>query len=340
MRSHRSLVPTWTRLARSFVLGVLGLPLGIALVALGIALVVLVPRPVRAQETSDSTEPPGYAALLDGALAEFQASRWAEARALFQRAHESYPNARTLRGIGMASFEMADYPAAIEALEGALTSEVRPLTEEQRTQVSALLERARALIGHFVVPAAGEDVRLSVDGVLTRPEGDWPRTEGRLALGVGSHEILLRDSDGRTARVRLSVRGGEDTRLDVVPPGSEIAGSTSSDAASDPGPWILAGAGAALVLTGAILHGVGASDIAAVNSAPAGTEWSSVSGVYDTAPVLTGTGIAALVAGSTMVVIGVGWGLAGALSSDGGDRRRARARLELRPTGLVLRGSF
>jgi hypothetical protein len=326
MRSHRSVVPTWTRLAAS-VFGLLALCLCAAPGAF-------------AQEASDAAEPPGYAAMIDAALAEFQASRWAEARALFQRAHETYPNSRTLRGIGMASFEMADYPAAIEALEGALASDVRPLTEEQRTQVSALLERARALIGHFVVPAAGTDVRLSVDGVLTRPEGDWPSTEGRLALGVGSHEIVLRDSDGRTARVRLTVRGGEDTRLDVVPPGTEVAGGSSSDAASDPAPWILAGAGAGLALAGAILYGVGASDIAAVNAAPAGTEWSSVSGVYDSAPILTGSGLAALVAGSTMVVIGVGWGLAGALSSGGGDRRRAGVRLEVQPTGLSLRGSF
>ena len=325
MWSHRSLVPPWARLVVSLVLGLLLVPSRAAL----------------AQEAADTAEPPGYAAMIDAALAEFQASRWAEARALFQRAHESYPNARTLRGIGMASFELGDYAAAIEALEGALGSTVRPLTEDQRTQVSALLERARALIGHYVVPPAPEGVRLSVDGVLTRPEGDWPRTEGRLTLAVGSHEIVLRDGDGRTARARITVRGGEDTRLDIVPPGAEVAGSTGGgEASNDPGPWILAGAGAGLALVGAILYGVGASDIAAVNNAPAGTEWSSVSGVYDTAPVLTGAGIAALIAGGSMVVIGVGWGLAGALSSDGGERRRARVGLEIRPLGLVLRGSF
>jgi hypothetical protein len=190
------------------------------------------------------------------------------------------------------------------------------------------------------VPAAEQDVRLSVDGVLTRPEGNWPSTEGRLALSVGSHEIVLRDGDGRTARARITVRGGEDTALDILPPGSVDEGGSPSDGAGDPGPWILAGAGAALALTGAILYGVGASDIAAVNNAPAGTEWSSVSGVYDTAPVLTGSGIAALIAGSTMVVVGVGWGLVGALSSSGGDRRRADVRLELRPLGVSLRGTF
>ena len=289
----------------------------------------------RAQETAtDVAEPPEYAALIDGALAEFQAGHWPQARALFERAHASFPNARTQRGIGMASYEMGDFPAAIGALEAALASEARPLTEEQRTQVTALLERARALVGRFTLPAAASDVRLSVDGVSTRPEGDWPSSPGRLALSVGTHEIVLRDRDGRTARTRVTVRGGEDTTIDIVPPGVGTDGASNE---GDSAPWIVSGVGAAVAIAGAILFGVGSSDIAAVNAAPAGTEWSSVAGVYDSAPILTGTGLAALIAGSAMVVVGVGWGLERLLSSSGEERR---TRVRLAPTALVLEGWF
>ncbi len=298
------------------------------------------PCATRAQEAAETeqAEPPEYAALIDGALSEFQASRWVEARALFERANASFPNARTQRGIGMASFEMGDYAAAIHALEAALASDVRPLTEEQRTQVDALLARARALVGHFTVPPASDDVRLSVDGVSMRPEGDWPRVAGRIALGVGTHEIVLRDRDGRTSRQRLAVRGGEDVTLDIVPPGSEAGGGSGGAGGRDePAPWIVAGVGAGLAIAGAILYGVGASDIAAVNSTPAGTEWSSVAGVYDSAPILTGAGLAALLTGSAMVVVGVGWGLERALS---GGSSSSQTRLRIAPLGLSIEGSF
>jgi hypothetical protein len=310
-------------------------PLHVILAAALVASLFVSGGSARAQESgTDPAEPPEYAALIDGALAEFQASRWAQARALFERAHASFPNARTLRGIGMASYEMADYPAAIVALEAALGSAVRPLTDEQRTQVTTLLERARALVGWFTVPAAAADVRLSVDDVSTRPQGDWPSSPARLALSVGTHEIVLRDRDGRTARTRITVRGGEDTTLDIVPPGAGTEGGSNE---GDPAPWIVSGVGAAVAIAGAILFGVGSSDIAAVNAAPAGTEWSSVAGVYDSAPILTGTGLAALIAGSAMVVVGVGWGLDRLLSSSG-EARRTRVRLA--PTGLVLEGWF
>lgn len=298
---------------------------------------VVVPDPDPAA-VAEPAEPPEYAAMIDGALTEFQAGRWAEARALFDRAHATFPNARALRGIGMASFEMADYPAAIAALDGALQSTVRPLTDEQREQVSALLVRARALIGRFTVPAAAADVRLSVDGVVTAPEGGWPANEGVIVLGVGAHEIVMRDRDGRTARARVTVRGGEDTAIEIVPPGTATAGGGGTGgASSDPGPWILAASGAALAIGGAILYGVGASDIAAVNVAPRGTEWSSVAGVYDRAPILTGVGLASLVTGSTLVIVGIAWGLDQVLSQPAG---RSRSRLRLSPTGLVLEGSF
>ncbi len=282
-------------------------------------------------------DPPEYAATIDGALAEFQAGRWAEARALFQRAQAIFPNARPLRGIGMASFEMADYPAAIAALEGALASTERPLTDEQRTQVTVLLERARALVGHFAVPAARAGVRLSVDGIVTDPGQGWPAAEGLLALGVGPHEVVMRDADGRTSRVRVVVRGGEDARLELTPPGdARSSGASSTGSTTDPAPWITLGVGAALAIGGGVLYGVGAADIARVNASPRGTEWSSVAGVYDSAPVMTGVGLGVMLAGLGTAVIGAGWGIASATSSgDGGS-----ARLSIGPLGASVEGTF
>ncbi|GAB4195632.1 MAG: hypothetical protein OHK0013_02030 [Sandaracinaceae bacterium] len=291
--------------------------------------VAVAPEPVESP-----VESPEYARTIDAAVAEFQAGRWAEARALFQRAHGISPNARTLRGIGMAAFEMADYPGAVDALEAALDSEVRPLTAEQRVQVGELLGRARALVGRLVVPVAAEGMRLSIDGVAVDVPGGWPESEGVILLGVGAHEVVLRDRDGHTARTRVVVRGGEDATLEIASPGAPASARNGGDA--DPAPWIVAGIGAGLAIAGGVLYGVGAAEIARVDGASRGTPWSSVAGVYDSAPVMTGLGLGALIAGLGAAVVGTGWGIA-SLASSPSD---ARATLYLRPTGLGVEGSF
>ena len=65
---------------------------------------------------SDSVEDPAYRRLIKEGLAEYEARHFDEARSLFQRAHDLNPNARTHRGIGMASFELRDYVSAVHNL--------------------------------------------------------------------------------------------------------------------------------------------------------------------------------------------------------------------------------
>src|SRR6266704_960888 len=74
------------------------------------------------QEPSESAQ---YRALLEEAVTEYDARHYEEARALFRRAHEVSPNARTLRGIGMASFELREYIEALRSLEGSLADKRR-----------------------------------------------------------------------------------------------------------------------------------------------------------------------------------------------------------------------
>src|SRR4051812_11159906 len=86
----------------------LSLSSAVLVVALGAAS----PRVAVAQDA----DTPQYRGLLNEAVSEYDARRYEEARALFRRAHELSPNARTLRGIGMASFELREYVEALRAL--------------------------------------------------------------------------------------------------------------------------------------------------------------------------------------------------------------------------------
>jgi Flp pilus assembly protein TadD len=79
-----------------------------------------------AQDTVASTEAdsPAYREAIEHGLAEYRAGNFAEARALFLRAHAISPNARTLRGLGIVEYELRNYAEAIVRLRQALASTV------------------------------------------------------------------------------------------------------------------------------------------------------------------------------------------------------------------------
>jgi outer membrane protein assembly factor BamD (BamD/ComL family) len=70
-------------------------------------LLIAVGAAATARAADDDTTP--VSVLIGDAVAEYEAGHYQEARALFRQAHEKQPTARTLRGIGMASFELRDY---------------------------------------------------------------------------------------------------------------------------------------------------------------------------------------------------------------------------------------
>jgi hypothetical protein len=312
--------------------------LSIVLLALALA-----PLPARAQQASTAPdgEPAEYDGLVDAALAEFAGHRWAEARTLFEHAHAVFPNARTLRGVGMAAFELRDYVAAVRALEAALASTARPLTDEQRAQVSALLERARVFVGEFGIGPAPAGSTLIVDGVEVAPDGDLT-SAARVALSVGAHELELRAPDGRTDRAQVTVHGGESAALELSIVDAASVDATRiaerpdrapvpvSSASTDPAPWVLVGVGGAVSVAGAILLGVGVSDGASVGSAAIGTEWADLEGAYGRAEPLAIGGGVALGVGLVCAGVGIAWAVSSPSSVE----------VSIGPGSASVRGTF
>jgi nitrogen fixation-related uncharacterized protein len=157
------------------------------------------PFALRAQPANDAA----YNAVVDEAVAEFSAGRWEEARTLFKRAHELSPNARTLRGMGMAGFEMRLYVQAIRELEAALRDTRKPLDVELRAQVQQLIVKARAFVGRVKPVVEPSQARLLVDGRDPVLEPD-----GTVLLDVGPHVISATLDGYKPSNVRLSVEGG------------------------------------------------------------------------------------------------------------------------------------
>jgi hypothetical protein len=159
-----------------------------------------------------------YHELITEAVSEFEAHRFEEARALFRRAHDLSPNARTLRGIGLTSFEMRDYVVAYRSLGAALVDERRALSETQRQEVGALVERSARFIGIFRLQLSPPSARVTVDG---RP--DELARDGTLLLELGAHQLVFAAAGHEPVERTLQVRGGEDEPLPVELPRADDA---------------------------------------------------------------------------------------------------------------------
>lgn len=182
-----------------------------------LALLVACATQVAAQATPEPAEPiesdPRYSKLVADAVEAFDAGNFEDSREMLRQAHALRPNARTLRGMGLASFEMGNYPWAVVDLEAALAETRQPMSVEQRTEVEKLLTEADALIARYAIRG------LPADGKLTVDEGDavWDST-GLLLLGQGSHRVTVASGVDLVRNYRVQARGGERAELEVAPP--------------------------------------------------------------------------------------------------------------------------
>jgi tetratricopeptide (TPR) repeat protein len=146
--------------------------------------------------------------MIEEALQAYEAGRYAEARSMFRRAHGLNPTARTLRGIGMCSFNLGDYVDAVFELEQAVVDGRKPLTEDQQAHTRELIVRANARVGRFRLRLTPPEAVLLVDGnqpVLL--DGN------ELLVDAGNHEVEARAPGYLMAHSTLRVEGGDRTTL-------------------------------------------------------------------------------------------------------------------------------
>ncbi|MCA9610536.1 MAG: hypothetical protein KC619_33300 [Myxococcales bacterium] len=276
------------------------------------ALALLFTTPALAQEAEP---PPEYEARIQEALTESANGNWADARAAFRQAHESFPNARTERGIGMVSFELRDYVDSVRHLRAALAHSVRPLTEAQRVETQALLDRAIGRVAIFSLTEVPEGAEITVDGRAVEPEED-----GTLMLAIGQHEVVVTGAH-RWAST-LPVRGGETGPLpmrfeepevqappDPTPP--PRVEPPPPERVAPPGAMALTIGGAVGFLVGVAVLVAGIAEYYTVQNAPADptnrTEWAELSGPYAITQPLQGVGYAVMGVGAALTIGGAIW---------------------------------
>lgn len=164
--------------------------------------------PVPAVATAP-TDPPKdvqatYRGVVMHAVSEFDAGRSAEARALFLRAHELWPSARTLRTLGMTAFDLRMYPRALEELQGALDDARRPLPDDQRAlavqgredeELTLRLEPLASAAAPESEPMAGPVKRAIDVASSSKPN----RTPAFIAFGVSAAGLAVGTVSGLIA---------------------------------------------------------------------------------------------------------------------------------------------
>ncbi len=227
--------------------------------------------PQAAAAQTRASEDPEYRTAIEEALQEFNRGNWEEAAALFERAHRLNPSARTLRGMGLTAYEARRYVDAIKHLNDALGETRRPLTQQQREEVSATLERARRFVAHLRVNVEPPNARVTINGRQAQPDGlgDIATDPGLLDVEISAegYEPALR-------RVRLTAGGQEELNVQLVRVRTDAPASQATVApqqpsapmgATQPAPtdegggavgtlkWVVGGVAVAGLITGGVL---------------------------------------------------------------------------------------
>lgn len=174
-------------------------------------------------------EPSDYDHFINDALQAFDAGRWAEARSSFRRAHELSPTARTLRTIGMCSFNLGDYADALRSFDAALAETRKPLTVEQRGQLLELSERSSHKLGRFRLQLSPETATVRVDAaqavLLTNHE---------LLLEPGKHDVAVSAEGYATEHREVVVEAGDHATLQLLlqPSAAVVAAQPLAQAAA------------------------------------------------------------------------------------------------------------
>jgi hypothetical protein len=285
-----------------------------------------------AQAGPEKADKPEYQNLVQKGLREYELGNFSEAKSFFQQAHQLSPNARTLRGLGMTSYELRRYVEAIDHFQAALASSERPLTPQMRSEVTQLLHQARSFVTKLTLTVTPPDAEARLDNrVLARDQ------DGTILLDPGTHELVVEAPEHETITRSIRADGGEPLSLtialrsslqpaaaasepaaggqDNAQPFAAAQASTSDEPQSSgsAGPWIVIGASAAVAVAGGVLLAVALSNKSAVenpqSSDPEGPRYADFQGKADTVLPLSAIGITALSLGVAGAAAGLTWKL-------------------------------
>jgi tetratricopeptide (TPR) repeat protein len=279
----------------------------------------------------------------------FQEQAYRASLAEFQRAYGIAPDYRLLFNIAQAKLELHDYLGAAESYERYLVDGGSEVPPARRTEVEDALSALRERVATVEIVVNRADAEVLVDDIKV---GTSPLKES-VRVNVGGHRISARTAYGATDTEVIDVAGGdhEKVRLELAPPAA-AAPAVASAPVKKPwnaaekaavATWSLGGALGVGAVTTALLASAGQKDLDElletrdVSASEIDRQREKTHRLAITTDVLTGTAVAAVVAGTLAWVFG----------HDKGEKRepsRQAARVELNVSAglgsLDLSGRF
>jgi tetratricopeptide (TPR) repeat protein len=173
-------------------------------------LCLLAPAALSAQDKPSPDKQAQYRELIEKGLQEYALGHWPEARVFFGDAHTIWPNARTLRGLGMSCYEGRSYVEAIDYLERALANRIQPLTSKLETEAQGILAQAKRFVSSAYVRATPAHAELSLDDQPVKP-----RSNGAVLLNPGEHILQISSPGYRTELRTLHGESGRELHVQV-----------------------------------------------------------------------------------------------------------------------------
>jgi hypothetical protein len=264
-----------------------------------------------------------YKALVREGMLKYTRGLWDDARAYFLKAHELAPNARTLRGLALVSYDRHGHNVeAIDYAEQSLAHPVQPLNEKMKAELKQLIQQAETQVVRAEVVTIPADAQLRIDRVpVTR------RADGTVWLDPGEHELSVSAPSYVDETRRFQLRDERQLRLEIAlqsrtaaaPAHSAAAATLPRAAARSPLPWVVVGVSAGVAAAGGVML--------AVDQAGRGDGGASA---------FTPLGAALLGVGAVGVIVGITWSLAPRADSE----RAPSARLQLGPSSIQCNGTF
>ncbi len=221
-------------------------PASLAVLALVLSAAMIF-TPAAAAEPPRESKLADYDAHLDDAVTAFDARDFARARESFERAYALRPNARVLRGMGIAALQLKKFAVAKRDLEAALQDTRQPLTTAQRDEVTGLLSWMETHLGTLRVERHPTNARIALDGE--------PVSGHEVIVEPGSHRLAVTADGFERHEQSIQLHAGEQRKVDVVlernaveaaaPERSALSAKAAARAAPAPAPQPLA-AGAPL----------------------------------------------------------------------------------------------
>lgn len=173
-------------------------------------LCVTAPASLSAQDKPAADKHAQYRDLVEKALQEYALGHWPEARVFFGDAHQIWPNARTLRGLGMTCYEGRSYVEAIGFLEQALDSKTQPLTQKLAAEAQGILSQAKRFVSSAYIGTSPERTELNLDDQPVRM-----RPDGAVLLDPGEHILQVSSPGYKTERRTLHAEAGRELHVQV-----------------------------------------------------------------------------------------------------------------------------